>query len=145
MRMCHYFVAQIENPDQVKVKICLTVLQLVWRRSLDFSIACSTRQDFQRSFLIEEKAPFSPIYTLIHGILSLYSSDHANWAIRRLLLIIWLPRFFLDSFVHNVTKPLEKISLIESEMRVRVETLKTWLRLFLIFFQALLFQKKTNS
>ena len=65
---------------------------------MDFSIACSTRQDFQRSFLIEEKAPFSPIYTLIHGILSLYSSDHANWAIRRLLLIIWLHRFFLDIF-----------------------------------------------
>ena len=65
---------------------------------MDFSIACSTRQDSQRSFLIEEKAPFSPIYTLIHGIPSLYSSDHANWAIRRLLLIIWLHRFFLDSF-----------------------------------------------
>ena len=80
------------------MKICLTVLQLVWRRSLDFSIACSTRQDFQRSFLIEEKAPFSPIYTLIHGILSLYSSDHANWAIRRLLLIISLHRFFFRYF-----------------------------------------------
>ena len=49
---------------------------------------------------------------------------------------------FFDSFVHNVTKPLAKLSSVESEMGVRVETLKTWLTVSHFFFKLYFSRKK---
>lgn len=106
--------------------------EISWRRFFILYLICL----FCYLFEVWDSA-FVALPPALTGELRFISDDNPRRSLGRALQV------FFDSFVHNVTKPLEKLSLVESEMRVRVETLKTWLRLFLIFFQALLFQKKT--